>query len=205
MSILSLCQHLRQAPFAFISQRSAFSLGRFFAGFSWANAAIDLPMSRIAGQFAGSDELSTPTRAHLTSADAEQGFDRLLTALEDDLRRHGDPLPASVPRDAPLLDAILCVIEDGRAGIFLHEPTMESLYETVNGHLCGIAEYDPVEAARQREPIDRFAALVRERYVHTSAPWYTVLHVYKGSDKFGLRAVLSLYRELGYLPPAAPG
>lgn len=196
MTTLSLCEQIRRTPFAFLAERSAFALAEFFTGFLWANDAIATPLARISDQFPGPQGLLVATRANLTSMHAEHSFERLLDALEDDLRHHGEPPPGPVQRDVPLLAAIVKVIDDRRTGIFLLEPTTACLYNTLQGHWCGIAEYDPEEARRQRAPLDVIAARVRETYPAATAPWYVVLRIAEGSGMRALQELSRLYHEL---------
>jgi hypothetical protein len=196
MSILSLCEQLRRTPFTFLAERSAFSLRSFFAGFGWANEAIHAPLARISAQFPGPEGLSVTTRVSLTSTNSEHSFARLLDALEDDLRRHGEPPPMPVARDVPLLAAIVKVINDGRPGLLLHEPTATCLFDTLQGHLCGIAEYDPDEARRQRAPLEAIEAQLRQERPGVVAPWHVILRIAQGGDMFVFEEFCYLYQQV---------
>ncbi|HET9621538.1 MAG TPA: hypothetical protein VFP84_09240 [Kofleriaceae bacterium] len=191
-----MCAQLRRTPFRFLAERSAFSLASFFAGFGWANDAITIPLARISDQFPGPKGLLVTTRVSLTSTDPEHSFTRLLDALEDDLRRHGEPPSAPVARDVPLLAAIVKAINDGRPGLYLHEPTATCLFDTLEGHLWGIAEYDPEEARRQRAPLEAIAARLRRDHPGTLAPWHVLLRIAEGGDMFVFEEFCYLYHQV---------
>lgn len=195
MSILSICDQLRRDPFALLSERSAFSLASFFSGLRGPYAAINVPMARIASEFPGPSGLSLAGRAYLSSPSSEHGFERVLDALERDLREHGEPPREAMPSDLLQLADIVRILESKRTGLILLERTTGCLFDTLNGHFAGIAEHDPAEAARQRAPLDALVAEVKQRYAGT-APWHAVLRVFEGPDVYALEAFCRLYREL---------
>jgi hypothetical protein len=193
MSILLLCEELRRSPLSLISEESAFSLCGFFAGYSFANSSIIVPLKKVADHFPNSDEMAVCTRAYLASADPKASFDRLLAVLEHELKTTGEPPAMDVRTGSPLLDAILDSVVQCRTGVFLREPTVMCVYETLNGYWCGMEEFDQSEAQRQRSTMNRFTSWLRSRHRHTSAPWYALLRVYEGPAGYGLDGLCRLY------------
>lgn len=195
LSLLSLCEELRRNPFEFLGAESALSLSGFFAGYSFANSSIHAPMKRAAAHFEGSDEMTACTLAYLTSANPKSSFDRLLNALECELKTHGEPPAIDVRVMPPLLGSILDSIENSRLGIFLMQPTIMCLSETLNGYWCGIDAFDSEDAQQQRFSMYRFELWLHSKYQPASAPWHAILSVYEGVSSFGLKGFHRLYNQ----------
>jgi hypothetical protein len=190
MSLLVLCDQLRQQPFSLLSAECALALEGFFIGYAHANAAIKDPLRRATAHFAGSDEMTACMLAFLAGPDPRTSFHRALDAIEHELRID-EPSPCDVRWGPPLLDSILESIESRRTGIYLSEPTSGCLFETLNGYRCGTAALDPADAEDQLRTMQRFDHWVRTYYKPSQAPWYAILRIYGGPI-----SVLAKFREL---------
>lgn len=187
MTLLSLCEQLRQRPLDHLSAECALALDGFFVGYGHADGAIREPMRRAGERFPGRAAMSTCQRAFLASADARTSFHRALDALEDALRI-AEPPPSDVRTGPPLIDWILESIDNRRTGLFVMEPTSACLFDTLNGYRCGVAAFDPAEAEADRARFERFERWMRDYYAPAQAPWHAILRIYGGSpsvlDKF---------------------
>lgn len=189
MSLLALCDQLRQQPFSLLGAECALALHGFFVGYGHANAAIEEPLRRARARFADPGTLSVFHLAVLASPDARAGFHRALDALEHELRI-AEPAPRDVRQGPPLVDWILDSIAHHRTGLYVVEPTSASLFDSLNGYRCGTAAVDPADAEDQRRTMQRFEGWLRAEYDDSPAPWHAILRIRS------TRPQLETFREL---------
>jgi hypothetical protein len=209
MNFASIVERLRAEPAAFLDNFCAASLGAFLTGYANADTSTYIAIKALLGVFPGADQANACSCAYLSYSDGAAGASAILSALEKILGK-GDLRPEVGPfGDLSFVEVVRGPIIGGRSAMILGEPTVITLYNYVNGYLCGMEAVLPVEAASQARDLSEFERWLQGKYKVPGAAWYKIIRIYEGACERGLTRFIELWdafakERLNVTPRRAP-
>jgi hypothetical protein len=195
MNFAIMVERLKAEPAAFLDNFCAASLGAFLTGYANADTSSYDAIKALLGVFPGADQANACSRVYLSYSDSAVGASAILSALEK-IIGEGDLLPEVGPFGGlSFVEVVRGPIVGGRAAMILGETTVTTLYNYVNGYLCGMEAVLPDEAARQAQDLAEFERWLQGQYGVPGAVWYKIVRIYEGACERGLNRFIVLWDE----------
>ena len=195
MSFVSIIERLKAEPAGLLDSFCAASLGAFLTGYANADTSSYDAIKTLLSVFAGADQANACSRVYLSYSDSAAGASAILSALEK-IVGEGDLQPEVGPFGGlSFVEVVRGPIVGGRAAMILGDPTVITLYNYVNGYLCGMRAVLPAEAVRQAQDLSEFERWLQEQYGVPGASWYKIIRIYEGACERGLARFVVLWDE----------
>lgn len=198
---------LRQDPAKVVDYVSPVCLAPVLYGYGEIDETVFDVVHGVSGAFAGPDQMSVFSRAHLAFPDEVAGFDAVLNALERYCAEHnmGHEPRAGVHAPADVVAWVRHAVDQGRPALVLAEPTVSWLAHYVRGFLAAREAIDPRAGRADREQFDHFEQWLRARNPEfPRAPWHRIVRAFDGESLHGIKAFLREWDECFGTAPSSP-
>jgi hypothetical protein len=188
---------VRQEPGAFIEPVDPMALHPFIVGYTTVNMALWEPLREVEARFDGPSAADACLRSclHLTPAEAvDRVLCELIAVLE---QRRCVSFEEGPDARKPLIDPIVQAAKEGRAAIYIGEPSILALANFTRGFLAAQAAWIPDCASVQENEIARFEAHLQKLFGHPGARWYRILRTYSGggTGEYSLKVFVKHWEE----------
>ncbi len=194
MDFTDLVKDLLKSPLSYLDCECPLALGAFMNGYGCADAGAEWLLKHLEDSFEGPSNASAYTKVFLRYS-GRKGLEVLLGETQSLITKYGEPTakPGSMA-GTRFLSTVVDVIEQGRPGMMLGEPTVSWLANCWNGFLLGTERIDSDLAAEQRSTASGFERWISKRYAEPGSPWHGIVRVYEGPCEKGLRKFADLWR-----------
>lgn len=194
MPLRELMNQLRDSPLTYVDAECPIALGAFLGGYECANLEASSLLTKLACEYQGPPSASACTRVFLRHP-GPPGFEMILVGLQRIIDAHGDPPAKEGPMArSGFIPTLIDVIEQGRSGMMLGEPTVSWLANCWSGFLVGVEHINHELGAKQRSEVLEFEQWLCERYHEPSSRWQSIIRIYEGPCIEGLHAFCRLWR-----------
>lgn len=202
VTIPELLAAIRTDPEHYLEVFSAEALGKFFAGYEHVDAGFDVIRKELLARHEEDGTRGPYIGTYLRFRDRAEGARYILEELSAIALALN---PRSLPRPKSQVDSAALVadaVRQGRPGMLIGEPSVESLFHFCQGFQSGLDVVFPEHALAHAKRFREFEAWLESE--HTPGRWCRVLRVHHGAGLDGVEAFVSLWAEFKQLEQVLP-